>query len=163
MNKFKLSLIALAFTAISSQAFATSGSASLQTTATMNPACVVAANNITFGTITPAATGTATATGTITSTCSRSVSFTLAINAGSGTVTQRLMAGAILENTDKLAYNLYTAADHTTVWGDGTTGSTVAGVGTGSSQTNTVYASLPLNQYLKSDTYTDNLTVTLTY
>ena len=48
-------------------------------------------------------------------------------------------------------------------YGDGTTGAKVSLTGTGSTQNSTVYGKLSLNQYIKPDTYTDNLTVTLSY
>lgn len=75
------------------------------------------------------------------------------------------MTGADSANADKLAYNLYTANDYTTIWGDlgGSNFNTVDLVGTGAAQTSTVFGKLALNQYLKPDTYTDNLTVTLSY
>jgi len=164
MIKTKISVIALALAAISSQAFAGSATANIQATATLNSACVVSATNVAFGAITPAATGNTTATGTITSTCSKSVPYTLTINAGSGTIAARTMVGAATGNTDKLAYNLYADAGATLVWGDATGSSVkVMGTGSGTAQTSTVYGSLSNNQYLKPDTYTDNLTVTMTY
>lgn len=163
MIKTKLTMVALALAAISSQAFAGSTSANFQATATLNSSCVVTATNVSFGTITPAATGTATATGTITSRCSNNVPYSLSINAGTGTIAARTMGGAATGNTDKLAYNLYTEAAATNIWGDGTTGVKVSMTGSGIDQTNTVYGQLALNQYLKPDTYTDNLTVTLAY
>lgn len=164
MIKSKISLMAIALAALSSQAFAGTATATFQATATLNSACVVAASNVSFGSITPAATGTAPAQGTVTSTCSKNVPYTLSINSGSsGSITARTMAGATSGNTDKLAYNLYTDAAFTTVWGDGTAGQKVSLTGTGAQQSTTVFGSLSLNQYLKPDTYTDNLTVTLAY
>lgn len=164
MIKNKLSLIAIALTAISSQAFAANATATFQATATLNSACTVSADTVSFGPITPAATGTAGATGTITSTCSNNVPYTLSINGGVSTdISARTMAGATSGNTDKLAYNLYTDATYTNVWGDGVKGKTVGLTGTGIAQTSTVFGQLSLNQYLKPDTYTDNLTVTLAY
>ena len=48
--------------------------------------------------------------------------------------------------------------------GDGTASTSTVGLtGTGADQTSTVYGKLSLNQYVKPDTYTDNLTVTLSY
>ena len=166
MIKSKISLLALALAAISSQAFAGTTSANFQSTATLSSSCVVSATNVNFGTITPAATGTTTATGTITSTCSNNVAYSLSISAGSSAaITARTMVGGTAGNTDKLAYNLYTESALTNVWGDGTTGNgaKVSLTGTGIAQTSTVFGSLALNQYLKPDTYTDNLTVTLAY
>lgn len=166
MIKTKFSLIALALLAMAGQSFAASQTANFQVAATVTASCVVTASNIAFGSITPAATGEATATGTITSTCSKSVPFTLKISAGSSNdAAARKMAGTDGTNTDKLAYALYTDAGKTSIWGDGVAAgtSTVPLVGTGEAQTSTVYGALSLNQYLKPDTYVDNLTVTLEY
>ena len=164
MIKNKLSLMALALAALSTQAFAGTATATFQATATLNSACTVSASTVSFGAITPAATGTAAATGTVTSTCSNNVPYTLAINGGvSADISARTMAGAASGNTDKLAYNLYTESAATNIWGDGVKGKTVGLTGTGIAQTSTVYGQLSLNQYLKPDTYTDNLTVTLAY
>lgn len=162
--KTKITLIAIALAAISSQAFAAgTATANFQATATVSSSCVVTATNVNFGTITPDATGSATANGVITSRCSNKVGYTLSLNAGAGTIAARKMAGATAGNTDQLAYNLYTDAGATEVWGDGATGSTVGLTGNGADQTSTVYGKLSLNQYIKPDNYADNLTVTLSY
>ena len=164
MIKSKLSLVALALAAISSQAFAGTATGTFQATATLSSSCLVSATNVNFGTITPAATGTTAATGTISSTCSKNIPYTLSINAGSGTFATRTMGGAASGNTDKLNYNLYTEVAATNIWGDGTASTVkVSLTGTGASQSSTVFGQLPLNQYLKPDTYTDNLSVTLAY
>lgn len=156
---FALSILAAA--AISSQAATTA--ANFTATATVNASCVITASPVAFGSITPAATGDATATGTLTSTCSNGTGYTLTLNKGSGaSIGARSMAGTAT-NTDKLLYNLYTNAGATSIFGDTVEGNTLAASGTGVAQTQTIYGKLALNQYIKSDTYTDNLTVTLTY
>ncbi len=87
--------------------------------------------------------------------------FTLAMSAGGGSFTQRKMAagGATLK------YQIYTSAADTTVWGDGTGAtSTVAGGNNGvSSQTITGYGVIPVSQYVTPGSYTDTITVTITY
>lgn len=149
-----------------SSANAATSTANFQVNATVVASCVVSASNVSFGSITPANTGTQAATGTITSTCTKNTGYVLALNTGSGTGTYatRKMAGATSGNTDTLSYNLYTDSGYTTVFGDGTSSSaTVSGTGNGSAQSTTVYGQLPLNQYVTPDTYADTLTVTLTY
>lgn len=168
MKNFKKGFLASALAIVgligaSQSAIAGTATATFQVTATVNSACVVSATNVAFGTITPAATGTSQATGTITSTCTKTTPYTLAISAGgSGSVAARTMAGTA-GNTDVLAYNLYTSNTYATPWGETVGTNTVAAVGTGAAQTATIYGQLSLNQYLKPDTYTDNLTVTLAY
>ena len=147
MIKSKISLLAIALAAISSQAMAATATGTFQATATLNSACVVSASNVNFGAITPAATGDATATGTITSTCSKNVPYSLAISSGSGTFASRTMAGAASGNTDKLNYNLYTEEAATMVWGDGSASTVkINATGTGIAQQNTVFGKLSLNQ-----------------
>lgn len=168
MKNFKKGILATLVAAVgilgAQSAMAGTATATFQVSATVNSACVVSATNVAFGTVTPAATGTLPATGTITSTCTKTTPYTLAISAGgSGNVATRTMTGGIAENADKLAYNLYTANDYTTVWGETIGTNTVGLTGTGVAQTSTVFGKLDLNQYLKPDTYSDNLTVTLAY
>lgn len=160
--KFKLLAMA-ALAALSGSAMAAgSATANFQVTATVNSSCTVAATNVAFGAITPAATGTAPAQGTITSTCTKNTPYNLAINAGSGTIAARSMAGTS-GNTDKLLYNLYTDNTYTKVWGTTVGSDTVAVTGDGTAQTSTIYGRLDLNQYIKADNYADNLTVTINY
>jgi spore coat protein U-like protein len=71
--------------------------------------------------------------------------------------------------TNTLQYNLYTTAALTTVFGDGT-GATGTDAGTGTGMANalqyTVYGQLPdnaANQASIPGTYTDTVTVTVTY
>ncbi len=164
MKKLNTKLLAaLALIGLAQSAMAGTTNANFQATATLNSSCVVTATTVAFGTITPAATGDATATGTVTSRWSNNVAYSPSINGGTGTIAARTMGGAAVGNNDKLNYNLYTDAGATQVWGDGTTGSKVSLTGTGATQTSTVYGKLSLNQYIKPDSYTDNLTVTLAY
>ena len=76
--------------------------------------------------------------------------YKLAINAGSGTVAARTMAGTA-GNTDKLNYNLYTDNTYSKVWGQTAGTDTVDLTGDGTAQTSTVYGKLDLNQYVKAD------------
>ncbi|WP_423778032.1 spore coat protein U domain-containing protein [Delftia acidovorans] len=169
--KFKITVLAIALASLSGSVWAGAGppaqnaTATFQVTASVSATCVISATNVAFGAITPAATGTATTTGTITSTCTKTTPYTLALNAGGGTIAARTMAGGTAGNTDKLAYNIYTDAGATLIFGDGTAGngSTVGLTGTGAAQTTTIYGQSSLNQYVKPDAYSDNLTVTMTY
>lgn len=160
--KFKIIAMA-ALAALSGTAMAAgSATANFQVTATVNSSCTVSATNVNFAAVTPAATGDATAPGTITSTCTKNTPYKLAINAGSGTIAQRTMGGTG-GNTDKLNYNLYTDNTYTKVWGQTPGTDTVDLTGDGTAQTSTIYGKLPLNQYVKADSYSDNLTVTINY
>jgi spore coat protein U-like protein len=137
--------------------------------------CSVSATNLAFGNYTPGG-GALTSTSTVSVLCTNGTTFTAALNGGSttgGTVAQRLMAETAGSGT--LQYNLYTAATHTTVWGDAT-GSSVTQPGTGAgmaaadAQSLTVYGQLPDNATNQAapvtgatTAYSDTITVTVTY
>lgn len=64
----------------------------------------------------------------------------------------------------KLSYNIYTDSNLTTIFGDGTSGSSNVHLnGIGNLQVTYVYGAAPLNQYITPDTYIDYLTVTISY
>ena len=134
--------------------------------ATVLKTCSVAANPLGFGNYTPS-TGALAANTTVNVKCTKTTPFTVTLNGGStagGAIAQRLMTNG----TDTLQYNLYTTAAFATLFGDGTTGVGVAGVGTGlaSAVAVTVYGSLPdnaANQAVSTGAYTDTINVTVTY
>jgi spore coat protein U-like protein len=154
-----------------------SGAASAGTTttflvsATVNKNCSIAAAPLPFGTYTPGG-GVLAVNGSVNVNCTKSTGFTLALNAGTTTgdaFTQRLLQNTTSGDTDTLQYNLYTSNTYGTVWGDGT-GSTKTVTGTGTGMSNTVvvpvYGQLvdsAANQNVSPGTYTDTITVTVTF
>ena len=155
-------IAALSLSALSLSAHAGSVNTPLEASATISSSCLISATNVSFGTVTPAATGDVSATGTIKAHCTNGTAYKITISAGSSSdANARKMAGTS-GNTDKFAYNLYSDAGYSQVW-KATEVDGIAGVGTGAEQSLNVYAKAPLNQYLKPDTYTDSLTVTLAY
>ncbi len=65
--------------------------------------------------------------------------------------------------TNTLQYNLYTTSGHTNVWGDGTGSTrTVGGNGT-SSSTQTIYGNIPAGQDVSAGTYSDSITLTISF
>lgn len=159
----KIFILPLMLSTLISQVFATSVNSNLQTTANLVSTCSLAVNNMSFGNMTPSITGVISATSVVNAICSNGVTYTLSLNAGNGTISNRIMKGVSQGSFENLAYNIYTDSGYTTIFGDGTTGSTISLVGTGSTQATTIYGNLSLNQYLTPDFYTDNLTITLNY
>jgi spore coat protein U-like protein len=154
-------------------ALAAAGSASAATvtttfgvTATVLKTCSVAANPLGFGNYTPGS-GALSANTTVNVKCTKGTTFSVALNGGTttgGTIGQRLMSNG----TDTLQYNLYTTAGFATVFGDGTTGATMPGTGTGvaTAVAMTVFGSLPdnaTNQNVSTGAYSDTINVTVTY
>jgi spore coat protein U-like protein len=136
-------------------------------TSTLLATCSATATPLAFSAYTPGG-GAVANNSTINVKCTKNTPFTVALNGGStagGTVAQRLMAfGA---NT--LQYNLYTSGAFTTVFGDGSGASkTEAGTGAGIATASafTVFGQLPdnaTNQAAVPGSYTDTITVTVTY
>ncbi len=135
--------------------------------ATVVKTCSVSATALAFGNYTPGS-GAATGTSTVNVLCTKSTSFTVALNGGTttgGTISQRLL----VNGTNILQYNLYTDSNRTILWGDGTTGvaPTGTGLGTGTAVPFTVYGNLPDNATnqaaLPGLTYNDLITVSVAY
>lgn len=91
-------------------------------------------------------------------TCDVSTSFSIALSPGAGTFAARAMQNG----THQLAYNLYTDATQTTVWGDGSGGSAIVN-GSGTNVDEVVYGSAPAGQNPYVGIYSDAITVTLSF
>ncbi|WP_234710593.1 Csu type fimbrial protein [Sinorhizobium arboris] len=103
------------------------------------------------------------ATSAIAVQCTNGTPYNIGLNSGQGagaTVASRLMTGP---NSETVAYSLYTDAGHTTVWGNTIGTDTVAGTGNGSEQAYTVFGQVPAQATPAAGTYTDVVTVTVTY
>lgn len=88
------------------------------------------------------------------------IPLTIAVNGGGGTIAaRRLVNGA-----NQLSYQIYTDAARSIVWGNGTTGSTVAGSASNTvNSVHTVYGRVPAATTPPTGTYTDTLTFTVTF
>jgi spore coat protein U-like protein len=135
--------------------------------AVVNPNCIVSATALNFG----GYDGTTAKTGTsgISVRCSTGTTFSVGLSAGGGTFAQRLLSNS---GSNKLQYNLFTAAGPAApIWGDGTNSTITmpglgAGMSSGSAVPFTVYGELPdnaFNQGAPSGNYSDTITVTVTY
>jgi spore coat protein U-like protein len=123
------------------------------------PGCGVSANNLSFGNYTGALIN---ATSTLKVGCSNGTAYTVGLNAGTAsgaTVTNRMMQNG----TYLLPYALYSNAAMTTNWGNSAATNWVSGKGTGTAQTLTVYGQLPAKEFAMPGTYTDTITVSVTY
>lgn len=128
-------------------------------TVTIQPACSISANALSFGNYSGAVTR---ATTTLSVTCTDTTPYDVGLSAGTttgATVTNRMMTGP---GGATLNYSLYSNSGYSTNWGN-STGSWVAGTGTGAAQTLTVYGQIPANQRTDSGTYTDTIIATVNY
>jgi spore coat protein U-like protein len=139
---------------------------SFSVSATVAANCLVSADDIDFGSYD--GTAAIAANGAVKVRCSSGTPFTIGLSTGGGSFTQRLLSSP---GGHKLQYNLFTTSDLGTTWGDdsGST-DTVSDVGAGMSATKelskTVYGQLAnsaANQDAPAGSYTDTITVTVTY
>jgi len=130
--------------------------------------CSVAATGVAFGTFNPFNSTALDSTGTITVTCitalSASETYTVKLSTGgAGSYTRTVSSG---ENT--LLYNLYLDSARSSIWGDGTGGTSFqTWSGTLPSGTTihnyTVYGRMPALQSAQIGVYADTITVTVNY
>jgi spore coat protein U-like protein len=88
--------------------------------------------------------------------------YNIGLDAGTGsgaTVAVRKMSNG--GNT--VNYSLYSDSGRSTVWGNTVGTDTVAATGNGTSQSYTVYGRVPAQTTPAAATYTDTITVTVTY
>ncbi|MGA7964954.1 MAG: spore coat U domain-containing protein [Gammaproteobacteria bacterium] len=127
-----------------------------------NRSCSVNAGNLAFGNYNPLSGNTATTSAIFTVRCNRYTNVAITFSSGqSGTYTTRYMKAG---STDQLDYNIYTDTTYTGVIGDGTNGTYyyygTAGPGGGYAY---YYGLVPASQNVSPGSYSDIITVTVTY
>jgi len=136
---------------------------SFAVSATVINNCIVTATPLAFGSYDPTSTSNTPGTNTIGVTCTNANAYTVALNGGTtsgGTITQRKMTNGA---SATLNYNIYQDAGHSTLWGDGTTGSTLSATGSGVLQNYTAYGLIPNSQSTIAGSFTDTITTTITF
>lgn len=103
------------------------------------------------------------ATGTIGLQCTNTTPYSIGLNAGTGsgaTVAARRMTSG---SGAHITYEIYRDSARTLIWGDTVNSNTVSGTGNGAVQTVTVFGRVPVQTTPAAGTYTDTVTVTVTY
>ncbi|MFT7526773.1 MAG: spore coat protein U-like protein [Arenicella sp.] len=129
-------------------------------TAQQGHACTLNVTGVNFGSYDVFSNSALDSTGNIDVNCPNGVGYSMALTAGGGTYTQRVMSSGV----HRLNYNLYTAANRAVVWGDATSGTvTVNGTGIGVNVNHGVYGRIPALQYVYPGSYSDIIIVELTF
>jgi spore coat protein U-like protein len=101
-------------------------------------------------------------TSTILVQCTNTTTYDIDLDAGTGSgasvTTRKLTGGGATIN-----YSLYTNAGRSTVWGNTVSTDTVAATGNGAAQSYTVYGRIPAQTTPAPATYSDTITITVTY
>ncbi|MCZ8182989.1 MAG: spore coat U domain-containing protein [Beijerinckiaceae bacterium] len=142
--------------------YAATATGTLNLSITIQASCtVVSATAINFGSMTTIAANV-DQTSTLTVNCSSTTPYNVGLGVGGGsgaTVATRKMTSG----SDVVNYTLYRDASRTQVWGETIGTDTVTGTGTGSNQSLTIYARVPSQAVPPPGTYTDAVTITVTY
>jgi len=164
--KFLLLLAPVALLA-SGPSQATTAGNTFQVTATVTSACTVSGTTLNFGSaINPLSTVTPLdATSSLSVQCTNTTPYTVALNAGANAGGASVFsARAMKSGSNSLGYQLYLDSGRATVWGDATnTSSTLAGTGTGNAQSLTIYGRIPSLANVVPGSYSDTVTVTVSY
>ncbi len=145
-----------------SGSFATTTTSTFTVQITLAATCVInSTSTLDFG-----SQGVLTAnvdqTSTIQVQCSNTTPYNIGLDAGIGTgatvAVRKMTSGGATVN-----YSLYSDTGRTTVWGNTIGTNTVAATGTGAAQSYTVYGRVPAQTTPAPGTYTDTVTVTVTY
>lgn len=126
--------------------------------ATVAKNCLVSASPLDFGTTTGVLSANVDVNTSLTAQCTGGTPYTVSLDDGQNAVgTTRRMKG--LGSGQYVTYELYTDAGRTNRWGT----SSSSGTGSGNAQPLTVFGRVPAQTTPKADTYTDLITVTVSY
>ncbi|UOA09790.1 spore coat U domain-containing protein [Methylobacter sp. S3L5C] len=132
--------------------------------------CTVSATGVNFGNYNPTSSLPTDVTGNVHVACTAlliSILSTTNISlntGGNGSFALRKMSNG----ANRLNYNLYKEVSHTTVWGDGTGGTSIWTDSLliqilGTNINHTIYGSIPAGQYVAAGNYSDTITVTVEF
>jgi spore coat protein U-like protein len=160
----RLGLIGILATAclLGSAGATTTTTSTFQVSVTLSATCTInSASALTFPPSGVLATNV-DQTSTIQVTCTTTTPYTIGLDAGTGTgattAVRKLTGGGSTVN-----YTLYSDSSRTVVWGNTPPTDTVAGTGNGTGQNFTVFGRIPPQTTPAPGTYTDTITVTVSY
>jgi spore coat protein U-like protein len=142
--------------------FAATATTTFTVQVTLTATCVInSAGTLNFGTQ-GVLTANVDQTSTIAVQCTDTTPYDIGLDAGVGSgasvATRKMTSGGATVN-----YRLYSDTGRTTVWGNTVLTDTVNATGNGASQSYTVYGRIPAQTTPAPGTYTDTVTVTVTY
>lgn len=163
-QKLTLTIAPIVFMLWQPTAQAATDTTTFQVTATVNEVCSVTATDLAFGIYDPSASDNEN-TSTITVNCTKGTNYSIGLNEGTAagaTVTTRQMEDAV--SSDLINYSLYSNSSRTVNWGNTQNTDTVdVASATGAAENHTVYGRIPAGQYVTAGSYSDTITVTVTY
>lgn len=137
----------------------------------LNCSCSISANNLAFGAYAPISGGSQVdGSATLTVTCGALVlggliAYDIDLSTGSsGSFSSRNMSNG----SHNLTYNLYTDSNRTTIWGDGTSSTSIVSDSytlslVSTNRDYTIYGRIDASQNVSAGNYSDTITATVTF
>jgi spore coat protein U-like protein len=122
----------------------------------MGATCTVQSAGLVFGGYDSLSPAPLDGVGDINVDCDAETSFTVGLGGASGTGARQMQKGAAA-----LAYNIYTDASRTFVWGEGVAQNAVSATGT--TVDLPVYGRIPAHQNVPAGEYVDTIVITVSY
>ena len=160
--EFMRGLAVMLATVLSGAAFGSTTTSTFQSQITIAATCtILSTTTLDFGTQ-GVLSANVDQTNTIQVQCTNTTPYNIGLDVGTGTgatvAVRKMTSGGATIN-----YSLYTDIGRATVWGNTIGTDTVASTGNGASQAFTVYGRVPAQTTPAPATYTDTITVTVTY
>ena len=128
------------------------------------PNCDISTTGVSFGTYNVFSATPLDSTGSVSYKCTgNAANITIALDRGGA---PSFNPRQMLKGTEALNYNLYRDAARTTIWGDGTGGTSVysdPNPPNGLTTPVTIYGRIPAGQDVSAGTYTNTVTATITF
>src|SRR5262249_23078780 len=161
MRCFLATILVAFFSFVDGEAEALTATGSFNVQVAITATCVVtSATTLDFGTQ-GVLSANVDQTSTINVTCTNTTPYNIGLDkglTGSSVTTRQMKAGSALIN-----YSLFSDSGRTVNWGNTVGTDTVAATGNGSAQAFRVYGRIPAQTTPAPGTYTDTITVTVTY
>ena len=136
----------------SGAAYASDMTTSLNASVSVLPKCqTLSATAIAFAAYAPDGQADGTGSSTINVNCTRGTLAVISLSGGGSNNTAARKLSGTGNNTDQLAYQLYSDSNYATVWNDSSNTVQVTGEGLLTASTKTVYASIPAQQDVNPD------------
>ncbi len=156
--------LAMVLTVGLNTASAGTNTGTLSVSASVAAVCIIGNATLAFGAYNPTSGTALTATSSVTLTCTLSTPYNIGMNAGTttgGTTTLRLMT----TTGGTLGYKIFQNSGYTTNWGNTVGTDTLPGTSSASSLTQSIpiYGQIPASEAAVVGSYTDTVTMTVTF
>jgi len=123
--------------------------------------CTVSATDLNFGVYNSSAVSDVNTSLSVL--CTSNTPYTIGLDAGLSSIGGNVSTRRMLAGSNALNYSLYQNASRTSVWGDTVGTNTLSSTGTGTSQSFSVYGRIFSNQLSPVGSYSDRITVKVSF